>query len=109
MISKVEVDPKAPFSIATTLGVGKGATPFSGLLRFTLDTYHVLLSVKPNILPKNSKTDLSLIPDSSALFIYKPLHLVSLTQVFLKNVLSLTNTSRTADEYVNFLNTTQSA
>ena len=36
-ISKVskEGDPKAPFSI----GVGKGATPFPGLLHLTLDTY----------------------------------------------------------------------
>ena len=39
-------DQKAPFSIATTVDVGEGATPFSGLLHFTLDTYLILLSVK---------------------------------------------------------------
>ena len=27
-------------------GVGEGATPYSGLLHFTLDTYLILLSVK---------------------------------------------------------------
>ena len=27
-------------------GVGEGATPFPGLLHFTLDTNHILLSVK---------------------------------------------------------------
>ena len=27
-------------------GVGEGATPFSGLLHFTLDTYLMLLSIK---------------------------------------------------------------
>ena len=35
----VEGDKKTPFSIATTpRGVGKGATPFPGLLLFTIDT-----------------------------------------------------------------------
>ena len=38
-------DPKAPFSIATTPGVGEGATPFLGLLHFTLDPYLIMLSV----------------------------------------------------------------
>ena len=42
----VEVDPKAPFSIATTPRCREGATPFPGLLHFTLDTYLILLSVK---------------------------------------------------------------
>ena len=36
----VEGEQKAPFSI------GEGATPFSGLLHFTLDSYLILLSVK---------------------------------------------------------------
>ena len=34
-------DPKAPFSIATTI-----ATPFSGLLYFTLDPYFIMPSIK---------------------------------------------------------------
>ena len=38
----VEGYPKAPFSIATTLACGEGATPFLGLLQFTL----IMLSVK---------------------------------------------------------------
>ena len=42
----VEGDQKAAFSIATTPSVGEGATPFPGLLHFTLDTYLILLSVK---------------------------------------------------------------
>ena len=33
-------------SIATTQGVGEGATPFPGLLNLTLDTYLIMLSVK---------------------------------------------------------------
>ena len=41
-----EGDPKAPFSIATTRGVGEGTTPFPGLLHFTLDPYLIMLSVK---------------------------------------------------------------
>ena len=44
--SLVEGDLKAPFSIATTPGVREGASPFPGLLHFTLDPYHVMLSVK---------------------------------------------------------------
>ena len=36
----------APNSIATTPGVGEGATPFPGLLYFTLDTYLIMLSDK---------------------------------------------------------------
>ena len=43
----VEGDQKAPFSIATTPKFrGKGATPFPGLLHFTLDTHLILPSVK---------------------------------------------------------------
>ena len=42
----VEGDQKAPFSIATTQRYREGATPFPGLLHFTLDTYLILLSVK---------------------------------------------------------------
>ena len=40
----IEGNPKAPSSIHR--GVGEGATPFPGLLYFTLDTYLTLLSVK---------------------------------------------------------------
>ena len=42
----VEGDSKALFSIATTLKCGEGATPFAGLLHFTLDTYLIILRVK---------------------------------------------------------------
>ena len=42
----VEGNPKAPFSIATTQGVGEGTTPFLGLLYFTFDPYLIMLSVK---------------------------------------------------------------
>ena len=42
----VEGNRKAPFSIATTQGVGEGATPFPGLLHVTLDPYLIMLSVK---------------------------------------------------------------
>ena len=42
----VECDPKAPFSIATTLRVKKGGTPFLGMIHFTLYTYLKMLSVK---------------------------------------------------------------
>ena len=37
LVTVVEGDPKAPFSIAT---------PFPGLLHFTLDPYLIMLSVK---------------------------------------------------------------
>ena len=43
----VEGGPKAPLSIPTTLRckiVGEGATPFHGLLHFTLDPYLIMLS-----------------------------------------------------------------
>ena len=43
----VEGDPKAPFSMATTLRCRWGdATPFTGLFYFTLDPYLIMLSVK---------------------------------------------------------------
>ena len=40
----VEGDLKAPFLIATV--IGEGATPFPGLLHFTLDPCLIMLSVK---------------------------------------------------------------
>ena len=40
----VEGNTEAPFSIATT--PREGSTPFPGLIRFTLDPYHKMLSVK---------------------------------------------------------------
>ena len=42
----VEDYPKAPFAIATIWGVGESATPFLGLLHFTLDPYLIGLCVK---------------------------------------------------------------
>ena len=42
----VEGDPKAPFRYLLHQGVGEGATPFPGLLHFTLDPYLIMLSVK---------------------------------------------------------------
>ena len=41
----IEGDPKAPFSMGTTPRC-KDATPFPGLLHFTLDWYLIMLSVK---------------------------------------------------------------
>ena len=46
MATLVESGPKAPFSMATTPGVAYGATPFPGLLHFTLDPYLIMLSIK---------------------------------------------------------------
>ena len=37
---------RLPFQKLLHEGVGEGATPFPGLLHFTLDTYLILLSVK---------------------------------------------------------------
>ena len=46
-VSKSKVgDPKAPFSIATTLRCGGGWNSFPGLLHFTLDPYLIMQSVK---------------------------------------------------------------
>ena len=45
LVTFIEGDPKASFSIAT-IGVGEGATPFLGLLHFTLDAYLIVLSAK---------------------------------------------------------------
>ena len=42
----VDGDQKAPFSIATTPKCREGRYSFPALLRFTLDTYILLLSVK---------------------------------------------------------------
>ena len=41
-----EGGPKVPFSIPTTPRCREGATPFPGLLHFTLDPYLIMLSVK---------------------------------------------------------------
>ena len=46
LVTVVEGDQKAPFSIASTLRCREGATPFPGLLHFTFDMYLILLSVK---------------------------------------------------------------
>ena len=46
LVTEVEGDPKAPFSIATTLRRREGVTSFPRLLHLTLDTYLKLLSVK---------------------------------------------------------------
>ena len=46
----VEGDPKAPFSIATTLRCGEGTFPFLGLFHFILDAYLIMLSVKQAII-----------------------------------------------------------
>ena len=40
-----EAEPKAPFSIATTLRSTEGVTPFPGLHHFILDAYLIMLSV----------------------------------------------------------------
>ena len=42
----VDVDPKGPFSIATTLRCRESATLFPGFLHFALDPYLIMLSVK---------------------------------------------------------------
>ena len=42
----VEGDPKAPFQKLIHWGVGKGATPFSGILHFSIDLYFIMLNVK---------------------------------------------------------------
>ena len=46
MATIVKGNQKAPFSIATKPRCRGGATPFPGLLHFTLDTYLILPSVK---------------------------------------------------------------
>ena len=46
MATIVEVNPNSTFSIATTTRCRGGATPFPGLLYFTLDPYLKMLSVK---------------------------------------------------------------
>ena len=42
----IESDPKAPFSIATTMKCRGGHYSFPGLLHFTFDPYLIILSVK---------------------------------------------------------------
>ena len=47
LVTLVEGDPRAPFSIATTPRYTEGgATPFPGVLHFTFDPYLIMLSVK---------------------------------------------------------------
>ena len=46
MATIVEGNPNAPFSLATTPRCRVGATPFPGLLHFTLDAYLIMLSDK---------------------------------------------------------------
>ena len=46
LVTVVEGDLKAPFLIATTPRCRKGATPFPGLLNFTIDSYLIMPSVK---------------------------------------------------------------
>ena len=45
-LNVVEGDPNSPFSIAPKQRLGKGATPFPGLLYFTLDPYFIIRKVK---------------------------------------------------------------
>ena len=42
----VKSDPKAPFEKLPHQGIEEGATPFLGLLHFTLDPYLIMLSAK---------------------------------------------------------------
>ena len=49
METVVEGNQKVPFSIATTPRCREGATPFPGLLHFTLDTYLILLNVEHQV------------------------------------------------------------
>ena len=46
LMTVVEGDLKAPFSIATTLRYREGHYSFPGLLHFTLDPYFIMQSVK---------------------------------------------------------------
>ena len=46
-VTLVEGHLKAPFSIATTLRYRGGATPFPGLLHFTLDPHLIVLHQVP--------------------------------------------------------------
>ena len=56
LVTGVEGDLKAPFSIATTSRCREGTTPFPGLLHFTLDTYLILLSVKQEVINYHFKS-----------------------------------------------------
>ena len=42
----LRVTRRLPFRLLLHQGVGEGATPFPGLLHFTLDPYLIMLSVK---------------------------------------------------------------
>ena len=42
LVTLVESDPKDPFSIAVYRSVGEGATPFPGILHFTLNPYLIM-------------------------------------------------------------------
>ena len=46
MVAVVEGDLTPPFQYLLHRGVGEGATPFPGLLHFSLYTYLIMLSVK---------------------------------------------------------------
>ena len=48
LVTVVEGDPKAHFSLATTSRCREGCYSFPGLLNFTLDPYLIMLSVKPD-------------------------------------------------------------
>ena len=56
LVNVVEGDQKAPSSIATTPRCREGATPFPGLLHFTIDTDLILLSVKQGGIKYHSKS-----------------------------------------------------
>ena len=64
LVTIVEGDQKAPFSIRPPLhrGVGEDATPFPGLLHFTLDTYLILLRYQVPFLKSLVWRDLGLNP-----------------------------------------------
>ena len=42
-----KVTGRFPFQLLLNRGVGEGTTPFPGLLHFTLDTYIIILNIKP--------------------------------------------------------------
>ena len=46
LVTEVKRDPRAPISILLHRGVREGATPFPGLLHFTLDPYLTMRNVK---------------------------------------------------------------
>ena len=46
LVTLVKINPKAPFSIATTTRCREGATSFPGLVHFNFDPYLMMLSLK---------------------------------------------------------------